>query len=208
MMSPSRTHEEIKSYLGCLVEAWCLERGIELTPYGSWTLKNKREKRGAEADECYVFGSEPKRKRRPDLAIEVIWTSGGIDKLKVYRKLGVREVWHWEDGSIQMHVLRGAEYESAPAREVQPGIDLEQTRELPRPADREPGDPRLPSGVGQPIGSIHLRPAERVLQGRQRAGLSGAGPVGSGNRPSPCDVEPGTESQCLPAAGGVSTGHL
>lgn len=126
IMSPSRTHEEIKSYIGCLVEAWCLERGIEFTPYGSWTLKNKREKRGAEADECYVFGPEPKRKRRPDLAIEVIWTSGGIDKLNVYRKLGAREVWYWEDGRIGVHVLRGAQYEAAPASEMLPGIDLEQ----------------------------------------------------------------------------------
>jgi Uma2 family endonuclease len=126
IMSPSRTHEEIKSYIGRLVEAWCLERGIEFTPYGSWTLKNKREERGAEADECYVFGPEPKRKRRPDLAVEVIWTSGGIDKLEVYRKLGVREVWYWEDGRIGVHVLRGARYEAAPASEALPGIDLEQ----------------------------------------------------------------------------------
>ena len=126
IMSPSRTHDEIKSYIGRLVEAWCLERGVEFTPYGSWTLKNKREERGAEADECYVFGPEPKRKRRPDLAIEVIWTSGGIDKLNVYCKLGVREGWYWEDGRIQVHVLRGAGYESIAASEALPGIALEQ----------------------------------------------------------------------------------
>lgn len=126
IMSPSRMHEEIKSYIGRLIEAWCLERSVEFTPYGSWTLKNKREKRGAEADECYVFGPEPKRKRRPDLAIEVIWTSAGIDKLNVYRKLGVHEVWYWEDGRIGVHVLRGAQYAAASASEVLPGIDLEQ----------------------------------------------------------------------------------
>lgn len=126
IMSPSRMHEEIKSYIGRLIEAWCLERSVEFTPYGSWTLKNKREKRGAEADECYVFGPEPKRKRRPDLAIEVIWTSGGIDKLNVYRKLGVREIWYWEDGRIGVRVLRGAQYAAASASEVLPGIDLEQ----------------------------------------------------------------------------------
>jgi len=126
IMSPSRTHDEIKSYIGRLVEAWCLERGIEFTPYGSWTLKNKREERGAEADECYVFGPDPSTKRRPDVAIEVVWTSGGIDKLDVYRKLGVREVWYWEDGRIQIHVLRGARYEPVAQSEALPGIDLEQ----------------------------------------------------------------------------------
>ena len=134
IMSPSRTHDEIKSYIGCLVEAWCLARGVEFTPYGSWTLKSKRDERGAEADECYVLGPEPKRKRRPDLAIEVVWTSGGIDKLDVYRKLGVREVWYWEKGRIQVFVKRGAVYEAVTESEALPGIDLEQlTSFLDRP---------------------------------------------------------------------------
>jgi Uma2 family endonuclease len=124
IMSPSRTHDEIKSYIGCLVEAWCLERGVEFTPYGSWTLKNKRDERGVEADECYVFGLEPKRKRRPDLAIEVIWTSGGIDKLDVYRKLRVREIWFWQDGRVRVHALRGLHYEPVAESEVLRGIDL------------------------------------------------------------------------------------
>jgi Uma2 family endonuclease len=126
IMSPSLTHEEITSYIGCLVEVWCLERGVEFTPCGSLTLKNKREERGVEADECYFFGSEPRAKRRPDLAIEVIWTSGGIDKLDVYRKLGVREVWYWERGRIHVYVRRGVSYEPVTASEALPGIDLDQ----------------------------------------------------------------------------------
>ncbi|HZF27608.1 MAG TPA: Uma2 family endonuclease [Gammaproteobacteria bacterium] len=126
IMSPSRTHDEIKSYIGRLVEAWCLERGVDFTPYGSWTLKNKREERGAEADECYIFGPEPKRKRSPDLMIDVIWTAGGIDKLDVYRKLGVGEVWFWEDGRIRVYVRRRGGYDAVASSEALPGIDLEQ----------------------------------------------------------------------------------
>jgi len=37
----------------------------------------------------------------------VIWTSGGIDKLEVYRKLKVREVWLYERGSLKFFALRG-----------------------------------------------------------------------------------------------------
>ena len=134
IMSPSLTHEQIKSYIGCLVEAWCLERGVEFTPFGSWTLKSKREERGVEADECYVFGIQPRRKRRPDLAIEVTWTSGGIDKLDAYRKLGVREVWYWEKGRIQIYLRRRATFEAVAASQALPGIDLEQlTSFLDRP---------------------------------------------------------------------------
>lgn len=126
IMSPSQTHEEITSYVGCLVEAWCLERGVEFTPAGSTTLKNRRKKGGLEPDECYFFGTQSRAKRRPDLAIEVVWTSGGVDKLDVYRKLGVREVWYWEDGRLQVYVLRGVTYEAARTSEALPGIDLDQ----------------------------------------------------------------------------------
>lgn len=125
IMSPSRPHESIKSVLGCLVETWCLERGIEFSAYGSWTLEDKAVERGVEADECYVFGqvAEPER---PDLAIEVVWTSGGLNKLEIYRKLGVKEVWFWRRGKLTVHVLRGDQYVHVPVSEVLPGMDLDE----------------------------------------------------------------------------------
>jgi Uma2 family endonuclease len=125
IMSPSLTHDAIKSTIGRLVEVWCLEHDVEFTTCGSWTLKRKRVRRGAEPDECYVFG-EVGSAMRPDLAIEVIWTSGGIDKLDVYCKLGVPEVWYWRDGRIEVHRLRGQRYAAAAQSEVLPGIDLEE----------------------------------------------------------------------------------
>jgi Uma2 family endonuclease len=69
LMTPSRQHEALKSLIGCLVEVWCLGRGIEFSPFGSWTLESKESARGVEPDECYVFGNvtDP---ARPDLAIE------------------------------------------------------------------------------------------------------------------------------------------
>jgi Uma2 family endonuclease len=45
---------------------------------------------------------------RPDVAIEVVWTSGGINKLEVYRKLGVREVWFYERGTLRFFALRSS----------------------------------------------------------------------------------------------------
>ena len=124
IMSPSREHEAIKSWIGRLVEFYCAHVGIEFQTYGSWTIKEKPKERGVEPDECYVFGTE--RADRPHLAIEVIWTSGGIDKLEIYRKLGVAEVWIWRRGRIQVHQLHDEQYEAVDASEVVPGIDLEQ----------------------------------------------------------------------------------
>lgn len=92
LMRPSHFHEGIKSMLGRLIEAWCLETGLDITPYGSWTQESKQGERGVEPDECYVLGDQLEPERC-DLAIEVVSTRGGIEKLEVYRKLGVREVW-------------------------------------------------------------------------------------------------------------------
>lgn len=125
LVSPSRRHDYVKSMLGRLVEAWCFEAGIDVTPYGSWTLESKEAERGAEPDECYVIGAveDP---QRPDLAIEVVVTSGGVDKLEIYRRLGVREVWFWQEGRIGLHCLRGDAYLPVARSELLPGIDLEQ----------------------------------------------------------------------------------
>ncbi|MBL8740313.1 MAG: Uma2 family endonuclease [Myxococcales bacterium] len=123
LMSPSRSHEGIKSMIGCLIEAWCFERGIDITPYGSWTLEDKAVLGGVEPDECYVIGdvADP---RCPDLAIEVVWTSGGVDKLEIYRRLGVREVWYWQHGLITIYRLGANRYEAIAASVALDGIDL------------------------------------------------------------------------------------
>ncbi len=134
LMSPSRPHESIKSMIGRLVEAYCMEVGIDLTPYGSWTLENKEAQRGVEPDECYVFGNVPEPERC-DLAIEVIWTSGSIDKLEVYRQLRVQEVWIWKRARIEIFALSGEQYTAVARSNFLPNIDLD---ELLRFVDTKP----------------------------------------------------------------------
>jgi Uma2 family endonuclease len=122
LMSPSKDHERIKSYIGRLIEAYALERGIDLSPYGAWTLKNAPKQSGLEPDECYLVGDQSKD--TPDLAIEVVWTSGGIDKLEIYRRLGVGEVWIWKDSQIEVHVWRQQRYELAEKSALFPDLDV------------------------------------------------------------------------------------
>jgi|SRR5579859_139192 len=128
LMSPSRSHEGIKTLLGRLLEAYAEERGLDLNGFGSWTLKSRAKERGVEPDECYELGGGPKE--FPDLAIEVVWTSGGLDKLEIYRAFGVREVWIWRDSRIEVHALRGEQYERIPRSELLPEIDLGQLARL------------------------------------------------------------------------------
>ena len=123
LMSPSKDHERIKSYIGRLVETFAVERGIKLSPYGAWTLKSAPRASGAEPDECYLIGPDQGRDI-PDLVVEVIWTAGGLEKLEIYRRLGVGEVWFWREGQIEVYVLRDERYAQQGASVVLPGLDI------------------------------------------------------------------------------------
>ncbi len=103
IVSPSIRHEKIKTNLGMLLERFFYSKRIRFVPMGSSTFKNKAKKAGAEPDECYCIGEE---KKVPDLAIEVVLTSGNISKLEIYRRLGVAEVWFWERNQFKLYHLR------------------------------------------------------------------------------------------------------
>lgn len=123
LMSPSKDHERIKSYIGRLIDTYARERDIELSPYGSWTLKRARKKAGVEPDECFIIGADQERDR-PHLAVEVVWTSGGIRKLEAYRRLGVDEVWFWRRGAIEIHALGADGYERTDTSRQLPGLHV------------------------------------------------------------------------------------
>ncbi|MUG98612.1 Uma2 family endonuclease [Scytonema sp. UIC 10036] len=96
-------HEKVKERLGALVEVYLDEKEYQYTPMGSPTVRNRFNKAGAEPDKCYCIGEE---KEIPDIAIEVIITSGSIDKLATYRRLGVAEIWFWESNRLKLYHLR------------------------------------------------------------------------------------------------------
>lgn len=123
LMTPSHFHEGHKKLLARLLEAWADELGIELSGYGSWTLKRPELERGAEPDECYVLGVT---KDRPDLAIEVEWTRGGLGKLKLYAGLGVPELWILTRSlEIHVHRLHGDAYQQVDRSELFPQLDVQ-----------------------------------------------------------------------------------
>lgn len=130
LMATSREHETIKSCIGALVQVFCHERRIPWSSYGNWTLDDESEHVGAEPDDCYVFDRDPKRRPRPDLAIEVVRTSGGINKLEIYRRLQVREVWFWKADAIAVYRLTPAGYQVQQDSVCLPGIDLAAVCEL------------------------------------------------------------------------------
>ena len=54
-----------------------------------------------------------KKKAFPDLAIEVIYSSGDInDSLQKYQYLGVKEVWFWQSDRLNFYRLENETYQN------------------------------------------------------------------------------------------------
>ena len=118
--------EIIKGRIGALVEQYLLMAGFDFTPTGSMTLESETGKVKREADESYKLAPD---RRLPDLAIEIVFSSGGIDKLEAYKRLKIPELWFWEDGLLEVYHLRGEgdglHYEKVSSSEEVQGIDLD-----------------------------------------------------------------------------------
>jgi len=74
-----------------------------------------------EADKSYELGAD---KIRPDLAIEVVVTSGGIDKLEAYKRLKISEVWFLERGKLSLYALTDKGYEQIVNSQLLPQLDI------------------------------------------------------------------------------------
>lgn len=121
IMSPSNDHESLKKLLARLLEAWAEEAGVDLEGLGSTTFRAEAAERGLEPDECYCVGDV---RELPDFAIEVVVSSGLIDKLDVYRGLGIPEVWVAKDGAITVYRLVAGRYRPQTTSECVPSLDL------------------------------------------------------------------------------------
>ncbi|MGD1940508.1 MAG: Uma2 family endonuclease [Leptolyngbyaceae cyanobacterium] len=130
IVSPSRNHESGKTRIGDLLLIYFLETNTDYFPMGSTTLKSPEQDAGGEPDESYCSGTD---KDFPDLAIEGIVTSGSINRLELYRRLGVQEVWFWQRDRLSLYHQRPespqfaatAGYEPINRSELLPDLDID-----------------------------------------------------------------------------------
>jgi Uma2 family endonuclease len=87
------------------------------------TLESESKLVRRQADESYEIGEN---RNRPDLAIEVVITSSGINKLEAYKRLEITEVWFWEKECLSFYVLRGDHYELVQQSEVLSDLNIQQ----------------------------------------------------------------------------------
>jgi Uma2 family endonuclease len=118
---PGRKHETAKQRISTLIDLYLEYAGIDFTPTGSVTLESESGRVKREADLSYELG--PNREF-PDLAVEVVVTSGGINKLEAYKRLQIPEVWFWESGALRMYSLGADGYAEVDRSFVLPELDI------------------------------------------------------------------------------------
>ncbi len=109
LMSPGLPHEELSENTGEIIKEYCFQKNIKCFAIRSTTLKNKKGKKGKQADASYAFD---RKSNIPDIAVEINITSGSIEDLKIYADIGVPEVWIYsnKEQKIRFFSLEKDEY--------------------------------------------------------------------------------------------------
>ncbi len=122
IMTTSNEHERIKKWIGGLLDLYFDETGLEIMPRGQATMRLALEQAGAEPDESWCIGEE---KKFPDLVLEVALTSGGINKLEIYRRFKVPEVWFYRRNEIEIFALgNSGRYSKVRKSRLLRGLDI------------------------------------------------------------------------------------
>ncbi len=120
IMSPLAEPEEINRTLAQFVEMLAEELNLDIERLGSTTFKREDLAKGFEPDSCYYIQNENKISGKkdidlsldppPDLIIEIDITSSSIDKLPIYSKIGVLEVWRFSRKTLSILTLSNSQY--------------------------------------------------------------------------------------------------
>jgi Uma2 family endonuclease len=121
IMAPiGEKHEKVKSTLGLLLEAYMKQLGIRFYKRGGFTIEAPGYASGT-PDESYSIGTE---KEVPDIVIEVIVTSGTINRTELYKPKKVPEVWFWKSNEIKIFRLNeDGEYQEVDRSGFFPELD-------------------------------------------------------------------------------------
>jgi len=116
IMTPLFEHEVDADLLGRFVVVLTEELGFPLQAGRSTTFRRRRMRRGLEPDHSWwiAHAAQVRGKRRidlrvdppPDLAIEVDVTRRSLNRMSIYARLGVPEVWRLNAQGLTFQVLQ------------------------------------------------------------------------------------------------------
>jgi Uma2 family endonuclease len=131
-MSPSTEHEEHNRTVALLAELFAEEAGLDVRNVGSMTFRRQDLGRGFEPDSCFYVQNEGNVSGKahidlasdppPDPVVEVDIPSPSLNKLPIYARIGVPEVWRYDGGRLEILRLERTEYASDPRSAVLPPL--------------------------------------------------------------------------------------
>lgn len=142
IMTPLPEHGYFKTVIGDVVKDVADELEQDYESYGSTTWRRRAKVAGLEPDDCFYFQNEASVRGRvdldlqrdppPDLALEIDVTSKSLDRLPIYARLGVAEVWRYvpgdegSPGELKLYSLQGDNYLEVSASEVFPQLPIQE----------------------------------------------------------------------------------
>lgn len=140
IMVVSFEHERLKSIIGDLVKIICFACEIECESSASTTFRRAGKGKGFEGDESFYFSHLARirqlteidldRDPAPDLVIEIDLSNPSLAKFPIFAALGVKEVWRYLNGALQIHRLSRGKYVRSQASRFLPGVTTAALNEL------------------------------------------------------------------------------
>jgi Uma2 family endonuclease len=134
IMTLSPEHERLKMLLGLVINVLADETGLRVGSFGSTTYKWDVIEAGLEPDQCYYHRNltrmrgikriDLSRDPPPDLAVEVDVTNSSVSRMDLYARLGVPELWRFEDDALRVYRLATGRYEPIGASETFPDVPI------------------------------------------------------------------------------------
>lgn len=140
IMSPSWKHERYAGRVAMIIRIVAAELKIKFESGGSTTFRLRSAEAGLEPDNCFyiqnvqaVLGKDEidlAIDPAPDLAIEIEMSRRLADRIQVYRRLAVPEIWLEDGRSLRILRLRDVEYQPAATSAALPMLLPEQVHSL------------------------------------------------------------------------------
>jgi Uma2 family endonuclease len=121
IMVPSLDHDFGDRFLALLVPILARGCRVPFRPGGSVTMKSKKKLKGIEGDDVFwltnaaqlagVRDLDLQIHPPPDLALEVDVTHSSMNRLRIYARLRVPEVWRLDGDVLTFYALVGKKYE-------------------------------------------------------------------------------------------------
>lgn len=152
IMTPLPEHERCQDRISDAIKDIAEVLNIEYDCLGSTRWKRESRLAGVEPDDCFYFQNEARirglsrfdldRDPPPDLALEIDLTNKSLDRLPIYARLGVPEIWNYdiERGELTIYQLTEDSYSITETSSIFPQIPV---REIPQILHRHRQDGRL-----------------------------------------------------------------